>query len=174
MDSDSRHGCSDSRKTIEALPQALHNIKWAHCHHQPLFSSGIVRTLPIVGVHKALIWTLRISHLYHKSIHHTTCKRKHNRSAMQKYKGNIINCIFMKHLLNSSSKPYIHLKIQEIWWCLILVPFLGLLTLIWWAIHSSTTVLVYYQLLNIPAPSLVWGIFIKKFIPGLLLVLGLL
>jgi hypothetical protein len=25
MDSDSRHGCSNSRKTIEALPQALHN-----------------------------------------------------------------------------------------------------------------------------------------------------
>jgi hypothetical protein len=80
-----------------------------------IISSGIVRTLPIVGVHKALIWTLRISHLYHKSIHHTTCKREHNRSAMQKYKGNIINCIFMKHLLNSSN-PHIHLKIQEIWW----------------------------------------------------------
>jgi hypothetical protein len=60
MDSDSRHGCSNSRKTIEALPQALHNIngrtvtinhyfQWnsanfaqEHCSHQPPFEAMLL------------------------------------------------------------------------------------------------------------------------------------
>jgi hypothetical protein len=79
-----------------------------------IISSGIVRTLPIVG-------SIKPSYGPSGSLIYTT-----NPSTIEHAKGNIIdllfknaketlsNCIFMKHLLNSSSKPYIHLKIQEI------------------------------------------------------------
>jgi hypothetical protein len=81
MDSDSRHGCSDSRKTIEALPQALHNINGRTItinHYFQWNSANFANS----RVHKALIWTLRICLIY------TT-----NPSTIQHAKGNIIDLL---------------------------------------------------------------------------------